>query len=59
MNHAALGFGFNRFALEYKKTPARASPVPEVKAILDHLDIKMQSKLNHKLAFNNINFFIN
>ena len=29
---AAFGFGFIRFALEYKKTPARATAVPAVKS---------------------------
>lgn len=34
-NQAAFGFGFIRFALEYKKTPARATAVPAVKANRD------------------------
>jgi hypothetical protein len=29
-NQAAFGFGLIRFALEYKKTPARATAVPAV-----------------------------
>lgn len=32
INQAAFGFGFIRFALEYKKTPARAKTVPAVTA---------------------------